>query len=268
MANRVKTISKYSGSAWGTEVPIGADATNVDMTSNPSDYDSSSSETSKTLIGTNDVKVISSDTDLTAWGKFNRFRRRVSNKFADYFATTNLVTSTTGVTTSGTDGEAYTAKALNDYFANVIGYSSESDLPSSADTVASQLSSLNSKMNGVTDWGNSVHSIQYWRFGGVGSGGTWYDSQWVGISRFKINDYLLAGFVAIEAGPFAAGLTHCRAQYSAGNGPWLWAMFPYASGDIYSTLKYSGSYDDFYLEHSGSAVLCFRMSCIWKYPNF
>lgn len=141
MANRVKTISKYSGSAWGTEVPIGADATNVDMTTAPSDYDSSSSETSKVLIGTNDVKVIASDTDLTAWGKFNRFRRRVSNKFADYFATANVKTS---YQTTGANGDVYSTSLLNSYFSNVIGYTGSS--APTAGSVASQLESLNSKV--------------------------------------------------------------------------------------------------------------------------
>ena len=142
MANRVKTISKYSGSAWGTEVPIGADATNVDMTTAPSDYDSSSSETSKVLIGTNDVKVIASDTDLTAWGKFNRFRRRVSNKFADYFATANIKTS---YQTTGANGDVYSTSLLNSYFSNVIGYTGSS--APTAGSVASQLESLNSNLN-------------------------------------------------------------------------------------------------------------------------
>ena len=76
---KVKEVSSYSGSAWSTAVPIGANATNVDMATNPTDYDSSTSETSTALINTNDVKIISSDTDLTAWGKFNRFRKRVAN---------------------------------------------------------------------------------------------------------------------------------------------------------------------------------------------
>lgn len=123
-------------------------------------------------------------------------------------------------------------------------------------------------INGIADWGNPVYDIQYWRFGGQGSGGTWYDSQWVPVSRYKINNYLLGGYVAIDAGPFAAGMTHCRAQCSAGNGPWLWAMFPYAGGDVNSLLRYCGSFGDFYLDHSTSTVLYFRMSCIWRYPNF
>ena len=148
MANRVKTISKYSGSAWGTEVPIGADATNVDMTTAPSDYDSSSSETSKVLIGTNDVKVIASDTDLTAWGKFNRFRRRVSNKFADYFATANVKTS---YQTTGANGDVYSTSLLNSYFSNVIGYTGSS--APTAGSVASQLESLNSKIDHSNDGG-------------------------------------------------------------------------------------------------------------------
>jgi len=202
---KIKELSKYNGSSWETGVPIGADASNVDVTvsggstkslqtvlgtpSNSTDlqtqinskvgttgdgssttvtgisnYDTDSGETSKDLV--TDVVASNSNSQATLWSKFNRFRRRVNNKFGDYFANANLVTSTTGVTTSGTDSEAYTAKALNDYFANVIGYASESDLPSSADTVASQLSSLNNntklsttsigsvitKSSGATSW--------------------------------------------------------------------------------------------------------------------
>ena len=150
MANRVKSVSRYTGSAWETGVPIGADAPNIDMGENaPSEYDSSSAETSKVLIetgSTNDVKVVKADTDYTAWGKFNRFRRRVSNKFADYFATANLTKSSTGVTSSGDDTHAYTTAALNNYFNTVIGYQSAADV-STVGSVASQLSSLNDNIS-------------------------------------------------------------------------------------------------------------------------
>lgn len=179
MANRIKSISKYSGTAWGTETPIGADAANVDLATSyttvtestatsgetaeaaiekihtdttnlkkaghgngtVTNYDSTSSETSKVL--TTDCVVAASDDTATAWSKFNRFRRRVSNKFADYFQTANLTTSTTGVTTTGSDTTAYTTKAINNYLANVVGYTS-STAPA-AGTIASQLSTLNNK---------------------------------------------------------------------------------------------------------------------------
>ena len=179
MANRIKSISKYSGTAWGTETPIGADAANVDLATSyttvtestatsgataeaaigkihtdttnlkkaghgngtVTNYDSTSGETSKVL--TTDCVVAASDDTATAWSKFNRFRRRVSNKFADYFLISNLTTSTTGVTTTGSDTTAYTTKAINNYLANVVGYTS-STAPE-AGTIASQLSSLNDK---------------------------------------------------------------------------------------------------------------------------
>lgn len=177
MANRIKSISKYSGSAWGTEIPIGADAANVDLATSyttvtestatsgataeaaigkihtdttnlkkaghgngtVTNYDSTSSETSKVL--TTDCVVAANDDTATAWSKFNRFRRRVSNKFTDYFKIANLVTSSTGVTTTGTDTTVYTTKAINNYLANVVGYTS-STAPE-VGSIATQLSTLN-----------------------------------------------------------------------------------------------------------------------------
>ena len=177
MANRIKSISKYSGTAWGTETPIGADAANVDLATSyttvtestatsgataeaaigkihtdttnlkkaghgngtVTNYDSTSGETSKVL--TTDCVVAASDDTATAWSKFNRFRRRVSNKFADYFLKSNLVTSSTGVTTTGADTTVYTTKAINNYLANVVGYT-DNTAPE-AGTIASQLSTLN-----------------------------------------------------------------------------------------------------------------------------
>lgn len=177
MANRIKSISKYSGTAWGTETPIGADAANVDLATSyttvtestatsgataeaaigkihtdttnlkkaghgngtVTNYDSASSETSKVL--TTDCVVAASDDTATAWSKFNRFRRRVSNKFTDYFKIANLVTSSTGVTTTGADTTVYTTKAINNYLANVVGYTS-STAPE-VGSIATQLSTLN-----------------------------------------------------------------------------------------------------------------------------
>ena len=194
MANRIKSISKYSGSAWGTETPIGADAANVDLATSYSattatdannatvetamaaihtdttnlkkaghgngtvtNYDSTSSETSKVL--TTDCVVAASDDTATAWSKFNRFRRRVSNKFADYFLTSNLVTSSTGVTTTGADTTVYTSKAINNYLANVVGYTN-STAPE-AGSIKTQLESLNDNVR-YGEYGDS--STSYDRF--------------------------------------------------------------------------------------------------------
>lgn len=174
MANRIKSISKYSGTAWGTETPIGADAANVDLATSyttvtestatsgataeaaigkihtdttnlkkaghgngtVTNYDSTSSETSKVL--TTDCVVAASDDTATAWSKFNRFRRRVSNKFADYFTTANLKTA---VSTTGATSTVYTTSAINQYLANVVGYTDATS--PEAGTIASQLSTLN-----------------------------------------------------------------------------------------------------------------------------
>ena len=181
MANRIKSISKYSGTAWGTETPIGADAANVDLATSyttvtestatsgataeaaigkihtdttnlkkaghgngtVTNYDNTSSETSKVL--TTDCVVAASDDTATAWSKFNRFRRRVSNKFADYLLTSNLKTD---VTTTGATSTVYTTSAINQYLANVVGYT-DSTAPD-AGTIANQLTTLN---------GNAIKNI-------------------------------------------------------------------------------------------------------------
>lgn len=211
MANRIKSISKYSGSAWGTETPIGADAANVDLATSyttvtestatsgataeaaigkihtdttnlkkaghgngtVTNYDSTSSETSKVL--TTDCVVAASDDTATAWSKFNRFRRRVSNKFADYFQTANLVTSSTGVTTTGADTTVYTSKAINNYLANVVGYT-DSTAPS-AGTIASQLSSLNDNVSGLND--RSVSRLEGVSVTQPASSGTGVGAYWI-----------------------------------------------------------------------------------------
>ena len=193
MAQRIKSVSKYTSGSWDAAVPIGADAENIDVktsnsatsdlqtvlgvnssttpsstslqgqinnkvstsggnvastkiTSGISTYDTSASETSKAILSTetdgDDVVVTSGDSETlaTMWSKFNRFRRRVSNKFADYFAISNLETA---VASGLGDNKVYTAGAINDYISNVIGYSSTADLPESRD-IASQLTTLNS----------------------------------------------------------------------------------------------------------------------------
>ena len=116
MANRIKSISKFSNSAWGKEVAIGADAENVDLyypynaatftndnnvtvesaigaistditnlkLANHKDgiiriWDDSTTETSDDLV--DQCVVGNTDDTAEAWSKFNKFRRRVKNKF-------------------------------------------------------------------------------------------------------------------------------------------------------------------------------------------
>lgn len=194
MASKVKEIHQYDGTQWGPAVPIGADASNVDVrTSDNTDvplqsvlgsfnatepsiktqingkvdkeggdvahtvindpvnqipiYDLDTEETSEKLISDD----ISTDTDMvvmsgdgenltTMWGKFNRFRKRVDNKFKNY-----LVTSLEGVAPgASSDTKGYSTQALNNYFNDVIGYTSAASVAQTG-SVASQLSSLNSK---------------------------------------------------------------------------------------------------------------------------
>lgn len=192
MASKIKEVHQYDGTQWGQAVPIGADASNVDVrTSDNTDiplqsvlgsfnatepsiktqingkvdkeggdvahavindpvneipiYDLDTEETSEKLISDD----ISTDTDMvvmsgdgenltTMWGKFNRFRKRVDNKFKNY-----LVTSLEGVAPgASSDTKGYSTQALNNYFNDVIGYTSAASVAQTG-SVASQLSSLN-----------------------------------------------------------------------------------------------------------------------------
>ena len=181
MADRIKTVSTYNGTSWGSEVPIGADASNVDVTlsnntksdlqtvlgSTPSGssvterinskISTSGGDVADTVVSKNITNYDSStdagsdiltDTAATVntntsslWSRFNLFRKKVSNNFNNYFATANLVGANPGVSATGTDDTVYTTAALNNYFSNVIGYESAST--PDAGSVASQLSTLN-----------------------------------------------------------------------------------------------------------------------------
>lgn len=208
MASKVKEIHQYDGTRWGQAVPIGADASNVDVkTSDNTDislqsvlgsfnatepsiktqingkvdkeggdvahavindpvneipiYDLDTEETSEKLISDD----ISTDTDMvvmsgdgenltTMWGKFNRFRKRVDNKFKNY-----LVTSLEGVAPgASSDTKGYSTQALNNYFSDVIGYTSAASVAQTG-SVASQLSSLNSNIDTI---GQKFGAIKNW----------------------------------------------------------------------------------------------------------
>lgn len=273
MANRIKSISKYSGTAWGTETPIGADAANVDLATSyttvtestatsgataeaaigkihtdttnlkkaghgngtVTNYDSTSSETSKVL--TTDCVVAASDDTATAWSKFNRFRRRVNNKFADYFLKSNLITSSTGVTTTGADTTVYTSKAINNYLANVVGYTN-STAPK-AGTIASQLSTLNdrsaSRMEGV--------SVTQPASSGTGVGEYWVIRHWNFSYPSTENISDPNHFVEVWgswASPQFAG-TLINGWYNRLLGPWNWPVSFIGHPHAFFNLDYWGT---------------------------
>ena len=103
-------------------------------------YDFSTEETSTDLIARDetdmDVVVTSgeSETLTTMWGKFNRFRKRVDNKIKNFFV--NTIQPDTSMSDQG-----YSTTALNNYFKNVIGYKSISDI-TGLGSVASQLQAV------------------------------------------------------------------------------------------------------------------------------
>ena len=189
MADRIKTVSTYNGTSWGSEVPIGADASNVDVTlsnntkselqtvlgSTPSGssvterinskVSTSGGDVADTVVSKNisnydsstdagdniltDTAATMSTNTSTLWSRFNLFRKKVSNNFENYFAKSSLVGSDVGVTSTGDDNTAYTTAAINDYLSNVIGYTSAS-APEAGD-VATQLSTLNSNTLSISD---------------------------------------------------------------------------------------------------------------------
>ena len=75
--SKIKEVSSFDGTSWGTAVPLGAEDANIDITSstqNPAD----SSSTLDSLTAS-DVTVASGDTGAGAWTKYNRFRKKVVN---------------------------------------------------------------------------------------------------------------------------------------------------------------------------------------------
>lgn len=204
MADRIKTVSTYNGTSWGSEVPIGADASNVDVTlsnntksdlqtvlgSTPSGssvterinskISTSGGDVADTVISKNinnydssttagddiltDTAATMSTNTSTLWSRFNLFRKKVSNNFANYFLKSNLVGLDPGVGPTGNDNTVYTTLAINNYLSNVIGYTSAS-APEAGD-VATQLSTLNSNWTDHIHWRydylpSSSHPTQY-----------------------------------------------------------------------------------------------------------
>lgn len=182
--SKIKSVSQFEDGIWGTETPIGADASNVDVEMSDSstkdlqtvlgnipsaaapiqsqintkvtasggnignttvssgiqNFDSSSSETSTELLDTSVRVTNATEVTSSMWTKFNRFRKRVDNKFKDVFL------SSVEDVASPSDYKTYSQSALNDYFANVVGYASASDLPDATSTIAQQLSTLNNNI--------------------------------------------------------------------------------------------------------------------------
>ena len=186
--SKTKQLSQYNGTAWETPIDIGADAANVDYplsddTTKPLDEvigsvgasDSNLVTQISNKLSTNgaidntvlnqgpdittyptsgqvndgNLVVSAEDSSHTLWSKFNAFRGRVASNFSNYIKAT-LITSGTGVSSSATDAQVYSAKAIQNYFNSVIGYNSASDV-SSLGSVASQLSSLNSNLRIIND---------------------------------------------------------------------------------------------------------------------
>lgn len=96
----------------------------------------STTDTSENISdNASDVIVAAGESQYTMWGKFNSFRKRVSNKFNNF-----LISSVDSSVSSST--KTYSQSALNNYFSNVIGYTSAADVVSIG-SVADQLETLN-----------------------------------------------------------------------------------------------------------------------------
>lgn len=138
--SKIKEVSSFNGSTWGTAVPLGVNDSNVDITSSTTN----AADSTATLAGLDNtaVTVTSGDTDASAWTKFNKFRKRVKNVFGNY-VTTSLVVN--AYKPSPSSGDIYSAGVLNNYMANVIGISgtSTTTVAGSKQTVLSAINSLN-----------------------------------------------------------------------------------------------------------------------------
>lgn len=111
--SKVKSVSQFNGTAWGTAVPLGADADNIDITSttiNPTNDDSSGLDS----LMTDDVTVLAelNDTSATAWTKFNRLKRRVRTIVGNCVFKENIKSSYTSTPSSTT---VYSTSAINEY---------------------------------------------------------------------------------------------------------------------------------------------------------
>ena len=179
--SKIKSVSQFEDNIWGEATPIGADASNIDVEMSDSstkdlqtvlgdipsaaapiqsqintkvtasggnignttvssgiqNFDSSSSETSTELLDTSVRVTNATEVTSSMWTKFNRFRKRVDNKFKDVFLSSVEDVASPSLT------KTYSQSALNDYFANVVGYASASDLPDATSTIAQHLSTLN-----------------------------------------------------------------------------------------------------------------------------
>ena len=183
--SKIKSVSQFEDNIWGEATPIGADASNIDVEMSDSsikdlqtvlgdipsaaapiqsqintkvtasggnignttvssgiqNFDSSSSETSTELLDTSVRVTNATEVTSSMWTKFNRFRKRVDNKFKDVFLSSVEDVASPSLT------KTYSQSALNDYFANVVGYATAADLPDASSTIASQLSTLNNNSN-------------------------------------------------------------------------------------------------------------------------
>ena len=140
--SKVKSVSQFNGLVWGEAVPLGVDADNIDITSTTT----APADTTATLasLDTADVTVLSTnnDTGASAWTKFNIFRKRVANNFANYIAGS----ISNAYETYGYSNRVYSTTVINSYMNNVIGYAGTT--ASSDGTVAAQLQNLR---NGLQD---------------------------------------------------------------------------------------------------------------------
>lgn len=123
----IKKASVFNGTTWGEPVDFGADDKNISITSSTVKDPTQSDGVN---LDSTDVAVSSGDTAATAWTKFNRFRKRVANRFTDII--------TTAYTSSGVSNKTYSTKVINDFMTNVIGYTGTST--PSAGKISTQLS--------------------------------------------------------------------------------------------------------------------------------
>ena len=144
MPTTMKSISQFHNGAWSNPIPFSVDDTNIDITSATTDPNTDSS----TDLSSSDVIVAEGDTGASAWTKFNRFRKRISNAFGTFTGKT-LVSA---YDTTNPGDKVYTASVLNSYMSNVLGYTG-----TGTPTINGSSQTVSSALNNI--FGNGVKSI-------------------------------------------------------------------------------------------------------------
>lgn len=138
--SKIKSVSSFNGTSWDAAVPLGADDTNIDVTTATHTATEYSSDTTDTLNGLllDSAGPAPGEALSTSLSKINRFRQRVVNNFGRYVESASIKNA---YAASPAATDLYAASVINSYMSNVIGYTGTT--APTAGSVSSQLTTLN-----------------------------------------------------------------------------------------------------------------------------